>query len=99
MTECRPNARIEGAMVRNLVELSQYQPGCIFSRPRLQDETGSPSVSSFKVEQAPSAHTVPFNAFAQVLGGQAEIVVGGKPGTVRAGGMCRCPAGCRTQGG
>jgi quercetin dioxygenase-like cupin family protein len=85
MAESTGKVNVEGAVAMNLAEMTQYQDGSIVSRTLLQDETGTLTVFSFDAGQALSEHTVPFNAFINVLDGEAEITIGGKPVTVGAG--------------
>jgi quercetin dioxygenase-like cupin family protein len=84
---------VEGGLALDLAELTQYQPGSVVSRTLLQDETGTLTVFSFDEGQALSEHTVPFNAFIQVLDGQAEITIGGTPVLVDAGQIVLMPGG------
>jgi quercetin dioxygenase-like cupin family protein len=84
---------VDGGVSLDLLELTQYQAGSVVSRTLLQDETGTLTVFSFDEGQALSEHTVPFNAFIQVLDGQAEITIGGKPVLVDAGQMVLMPGG------
>jgi quercetin dioxygenase-like cupin family protein len=84
---------VEGGLSLDLLELTQYQPGSVVSRTLLQDETGTLTVFSFDEGQALSEHTVPFNAFIQVLDGQAEITIGGNPVLVDAGQIVLMPGG------
>lgn len=93
MAENKSTVSIEGAVALNLADLTQYQPGSIVSRTLLQDETGTLTVFSFDEGQALSEHTVPFNAFINVLDGQAEIVIGGKPVVVNTGEIVLMPGG------
>jgi quercetin dioxygenase-like cupin family protein len=93
MSEAKKTVNVEGATAYQLAEMTQYQPGSVVSRTLLQDETGTLTVFSFDEGQALSEHTVPFNAFINVLDGQAEITIGGKPVTVNAGEIVLMPGG------
>jgi quercetin dioxygenase-like cupin family protein len=93
MKEKNPESTVAGAAPLPLVELTQYQEGSIVSRTLLQGEAGTLTVFSFDAGQALSEHTVPYNAFIQVLDGQAEIVIGGKPVTVKIGEIVLMPGG------
>lgn len=92
MTE-KSAVNFEGGVARNLAELVQYQDGSVVSRTLLQDSSGTLTVFSFDQGQALSEHTVPFNAFIQVLDGEAEITIGGNPVIVRAGEIVLMPGG------
>lgn len=93
MTEPTTKTTIAGAEPENLAEMTNYQQGSIVSRTLLQDESGTLTVFSFDEGQALSEHTVPFNAFIQVLDGQAEITIGDKPCLVKAGEIVLMPGG------
>jgi len=93
MNEKKPESAVAGATPLPLAELTQYQEGSIVSRTLLQGEAGTLTVFSFDAGQALSEHTVPYNAFIQVLDGQAEIVIGGKPVTVKRGEIVLMPGG------
>jgi quercetin dioxygenase-like cupin family protein len=84
---------VEGATPFNLAEMTQYQSGTIVSRTLLQEESGTLTVFAFDAGQALSEHTVPFNAFIQVLDGEAEITIGGKPVLVQSGEIVLMPGG------
>lgn len=93
MTEGTMSLHIEGAVPCHLAEMVAYQEGSVVSRTLLQDESGTLTVFSFDAGQALSEHTVPFNAFVQVLDGEAEITIGGKPVTVVSGEIVLMPGG------
>lgn len=93
MAESKATVHIEGAVPYALAEMVGYQEGSVVSRTLLQDEAGTLTVFSFDEGQALSEHTVPFNAFVQVLDGEAEITIGGAPLTVRAGEIVLMPGG------
>ena len=76
-----------------LGEMVSYQDGAVVSRTLLQHSTGTLTAFSFDAGQALSEHTVPFNAFIQVLDGEGEITVGGKPTNVQAGEIILMPGG------
>jgi len=82
---------VDGATAYPLAELTQYQSGSIVSRTLLQDESGTLTAFAFDAGQALSEHTVPFNAFIQILDGEAEITIGGQPLTVKTGEIVLMP--------
>ena len=86
-----PKVHVDGATPYQLAELTQYQSGSIVSRTLLQDESGTLTVFAFDAGQALSEHTVPFNAFIQILDGEAEITIGGKPVQVKTGEIVLMP--------
>jgi len=93
MPEPTTKLTISGADPRNLAGMTDYQEGSVVSRTLLQDESGTLTVFSFDEGQALSEHTVPYNAFIQVLDGQAEITIGGKPCQVNTGEIVLMPGG------
>lgn len=93
MHDVETKLTIEGADPQKLINLTDYQQGSVVSRTLIQNESGTLTVFSFDKGQALSEHTVPFNAFIQVLDGQAEITIGGKPCSVKAGEIVLMPGG------
>ena len=93
MTESTTKLTIDGADPQILADLTDYQQGSVVSRTLLQNESGTLTVFSFDKGQALSEHTVPFNAFIQVLDGQAEITIGDKPCIVNSGEIVLMPGG------
>lgn len=93
MTESTTKLTIDGADPQNLADLTDYQRGSVVSRTLLQNESGTLTAFSFDEGQALSEHTVPFNAFIQILDGQAEITIGDKPCLVSAGEIVLMPGG------
>jgi len=93
MAEAAAKQTISRGNPELLLEMTDYQPGSIVSRTLIQDTGGTLTVFSFDKGQALSAHTVPFNAFIQVLDGQAEIIIGGKRCLVNAGEIVLMPGG------
>ncbi len=73
----------------NLVE---YQPGSIVSREILKRTTGKVTLFAFDAEEGLSEHTSPYDALVQILEGEAEITIDGKPNRVAAGELILMPA-------
>ncbi len=97
MAESTSKLTIAGADPHDLAGMTDYQTGAVVSRTLLQDESGTLTVFSFDAGQALSEHTVPFNAFIQVLDGEAEITIGGKPCRVKTGEIVLMPGGISHQ--
>ncbi|PLX43780.1 MAG: cupin domain-containing protein [Deltaproteobacteria bacterium] len=91
VNEKKKGARIPGGEPKVLSELVGYQEDSIVSRILLQDEAGTVTVFAFDEGQALSEHTVPFNAFIQVLDGMAEVIIGGKASNVKTGEIILMP--------
>ena len=72
MAETNTKLTIAGADPQQLAEMTAYQEGAVVSRTLIQNDSGTLTVFSFDEGQALSEHTVPFNAFIQVLDGQCR---------------------------
>ena len=73
--------------------LVDYQPGSIVSREILKKTTGKVTVFAFDAEEGLSEHTSPFDALVQVLEGEVEITIAGKPHRLTEGQLILMPAG------
>jgi len=85
-------AKLPAATALHLAEHVAYAPGAIVSRALIQKRTGSLTLFAFDEGQALSEHTAPFDAWVQVLEGQAELVIGGTAVAARAGDAVLMPA-------
>jgi quercetin dioxygenase-like cupin family protein len=75
-----------------LSELVSYQDGSVVSKTLIDKKIGTLTMFSFGAGQGLSEHTAPFDAVVQVVDGEAEVVINGKPQTVTAGQMIIMPA-------
>lgn len=69
-----------------------YAIGSVVSKTLLKKDTGNITLFSFDKGQGLSEHTSPYDAVVHVLDGEAEITIGGKAQTVKAGQMLIMPA-------
>jgi len=76
-----------------LTGLVNYQEGSVVSRTLVNRPSATITLFAFDEGQSLSEHTAPFDAMAQVLEGEAEIVVSGKPLRTTAGEVVLMPAG------
>ena len=76
----------------NLAGSIDYQKGAVVSKEIIRREKGTITVFAFDKGQGLSEHTAPFDAFVQVLDGEAEIFISGKPRRVKTGEMIIMPA-------
>ena len=83
---------IPAAEVIRMTDLVTYQDGAVVSRTLVKAATGTITLFAFDEEQGLSEHTTPYNALAQVLEGEAEITVSGKPMRTKAGETILLPA-------
>jgi len=70
-----------------------YQDGAVVSREIVRAPAGSVTIFAFDEGQGLSEHTAPFDALVQVVEGEVEITVSGKPHCVKGGEMILLPAG------
>ena len=80
---------VEVAMAAALVN---YQDGSVVSREIVKKPAGTVTVFAFDEDQGLSEHTAPFDALVQVLEGEAEITIAGKPHRMQGGEMILMPA-------
>ena len=76
----------------HLAGMVNYQEGAVVSRTLIQRATATITLFAFDEGQGLSEHTAPFDALAQVLEGEAEITVSGKPLVTKAGHAVLMPA-------
>jgi quercetin dioxygenase-like cupin family protein len=83
---------IAGAQALSLSDLIRYQEGSVVSRVLLKREKGNITLFAFDEGQGLSEHTSPFDALVQVVEGEAEITVAGKPIALKPGQVVLLPA-------
>ena len=83
---------LAGAQAARAAELINYQDGAIVSRELVKKPTGTVTVFAFDEGQGLSEHTAPFDALVQVLEGEVEIMISGKPQHVAGGELILMPA-------
>ena len=76
----------------NLVGLVQYAEGSIVSRTLVDKPVGTITLFAFDKGQRLSEHSAPYDAVVQVLDGQGEVMIAGKPHIVNPGEMIIMPA-------
>lgn len=80
------------AEVVRLIDLVNYQDGAVVSRTLVKGTTGTVTLFAFDQGQGLVEHTTPFDAMAQILEGEAEITISGKPMKTAAGEAVLMPA-------
>ena len=70
----------------------EYQTGSVVSRTIIKKSTGNVTLFAFDEGEGLSEHTAPFDALVQILDGEAQISVGGKPYRVGSGESIVMPA-------
>ncbi len=75
-----------------LVDMIDYQTNAVVSKTIIDRKTGTVTLFAFAQGQALSEHTAPFDAMVQVLDGETEILISGKPFHLKQGDMIILPA-------
>ena len=75
----------------SLRDAVSYQDNAIVSREIISSNTGTVTVFAFDKGQGLSEHTAPFDALVYILGGEAEIIISGKPHQLQEGEMIVMP--------
>jgi quercetin dioxygenase-like cupin family protein len=73
-------------------DLVAYQEGSVVSKTLIDKKVGTVTLFAFAAGQGLSEHTAPYDAFVQVLDGEAEITIDGEAQTVASGQMIIMPA-------
>ncbi len=68
---------MEKSRAQITVEIIEYIPNSVVSKTILKKTTGNISVMSFDSGEGLTEKTTPFDTFAQIIDGNAEIVIGG----------------------
>ena len=79
-------------MPNSLVDMINYQNGAVVSKTIIDKNTGTVTLFAFDIGQGLSEHTAPFDALVQVLDGEVEIRISGKPFHLKQGEIIIIPA-------
>lgn len=79
--------------VQKLEDLVAYQNGSVVSREIIRKSTGTVTIFAFDKDQGLSEHTAPFDALVNVVDGEVEITISGKPYQLGRGDCIILPAG------
>jgi quercetin dioxygenase-like cupin family protein len=77
---------------KSLLEMVDYQKDAVVSKTIIEKKTGTVTLFAFGQGQGLSEHTAPFDALVQVLEGEVEIKISGKPVHVKQGQVIVMPA-------
>ena len=80
------------AQAKRLVDLIDFQDASVVSRTIIDKKAGTVTLFAFDEGQGLSEHTAPYDALVQVLEGEADIAISGKPIRVRQGEITIMPA-------
>lgn len=81
-----------GLQANSLTDMVVYQQDAVVSKTILKKNTGTVTLFAFDAGQGLSEHTAPFDAMVQVLDGEVEITISGKPYTLKQGDFIVMPA-------
>ena len=87
-----PKSDSLSAVTSNLESLVTYQEGSVVSRALIDKSAGTVTLFAFAAGQGLSEHSAPYDALVNILDGEAEIRIGGKPLHLNAGEMTILPA-------
>ena len=73
-------------------DLVAYSEGSVVSKTLIDKKVGIVTLFSFDAGQGLSEHTAPYDAFVQVVDGEAEVTIEGNAQTVSAGQLIIMPA-------
>ena len=76
----------------NTLGMVDYQTGSVVSRQIVKKNIGTVTLFAFDAGEGLSEHTAPFDALVQVLEGEAEITISGKPHFLQGGELILMPA-------
>ncbi|MFC2325092.1 MAG: cupin domain-containing protein [Bacteroides sp.] len=83
----------EKATVIALEASVDYTPGGVVSKQVTKNDVGNITLFSFDKGQGLTEHTANFDAFVQILDGEAEIRIDGQPHHLKRGDCIIMPAG------
>ena len=85
-------ATTPGSQILNVSGLIDFQEGSIVSRVILKSEAGNVTLFAFDKGQELSEHSAPYDALVQVVDGEVEIRISGKPYILKSGEAIIMPA-------
>ena len=92
MSEKKKPGGIPAASPVKLDELVDYASGAVVSRTIAKSKAGTLTVFAFDVGEGLSEHSAPFDAYVQILDGEAELTIDGKPLRASSGETVLMPA-------
>lgn len=76
---------LEKSTAHIIVEIIEYMPNAVVIKTILRKSTGNISVMSFDSGEGLTEKTSPFDTFAQIIEGKAEIVINGLSNLLQSG--------------
>jgi quercetin dioxygenase-like cupin family protein len=81
----KPSLELDKSIALIIVEIIEYIPNSVVSKTIIKKSTGNISVMSFDTGEGLTEKTSPFDTFAQIIDGKAEIVIDGKSNMLQSG--------------
>lgn len=91
-TSAKQESGLPKAQAVDLRTWIAYQPGAVVSRTLHKHSAGTITLFAFDEGQGLSEHSAPFDAFIQVLEGDATLTIGGNPVCAHTGEAVLLPA-------
>ena len=91
-SQANKQADIAPAHAFRLAELIEHSDGSVVSRTLAKSQAGSITLFAFEAGEGLSEHSAPFDAFVQILDGEADLIIAGERVRAREGEMVRMPA-------
>jgi quercetin dioxygenase-like cupin family protein len=79
------NTELEKSRSHIIVEIIEYVSNAVVSKTIIRKSTGTMSVMSFDTGEGLTEKTSPFDTFAQIIEGNADIVIDGKSHVLQTG--------------
>lgn len=79
------NSELEKSKSHIIVEIIEYVPNSVVSKTIIKKSSGNISVLSFDSGEGLTEKSSPFDTFAQIIDGQAEIVIDQKSNVLKSG--------------
>lgn len=80
-----PTKELEKSTTHIIVEIIEYMANSVVIKTIIKKSTGNISAMSFDSGEGLTEKTSPFDSFAQIIDGQAEIVINNVPHMVKTG--------------
>ena len=78
--------------LNSLIDMINYQKDAVVSKTIIDKNTGTVTLFAFDMGQGLSEHTAPFDALVQIIDGEVEIRISGKPFHLKQGEIIIMPA-------
>lgn len=86
------NIEVEKSKAHIVVEIIEYVPNAVVSKTIIRKTTGSVSVVAVATGEEVIEKVSPFDSFAQIIDGRAEIIIDGKSNLLETGQSIIIPA-------